>query len=146
MARQVTLNTPSVTWRRQNMVNRKTSSPSAGARGSSSITTDHKLIRRWVEERGGKPASVKGTGGKEAGILRIMFPTYNSSRNQSLREISWAEFFQQFDDNNLAFIYQDKTSEGEVSNFNKFVKRKWLEISIFENSYGLLKSILIFSE
>ena len=38
-------------------------------------TTDHDEIRRWVEEHGGTPASVKGTDADgEAGVLRIDFP------------------------------------------------------------------------
>lgn len=35
----------------------------------------------------------------------------------------WDEFFKIFDDNELAFLYQDKTKEGEVSRFSKFVER-----------------------
>ena len=36
-------------------------------------TTDHDEIRRWVEERGGKPSRVKRTGGSDdPGILRIL--------------------------------------------------------------------------
>ena len=91
---------------------------------SSNITTDHALIRRWAEERDAKPASVKGTGGKSIGVLRLMFPGFGAERSQSLREISWEDFFKKFDENNLAFIYQDKTSGGLKSNFNKFIKRK----------------------
>jgi hypothetical protein len=34
---------------------------------STRITTDHDEIRRWVEEHGGKPAAVKGTGSKADG-------------------------------------------------------------------------------
>jgi len=33
--------------------------------GETKITTDHDEIRRWVEARGGKPATVKGTGGRK---------------------------------------------------------------------------------
>ncbi len=91
--------------------------------GESKRTTDHNEIRRWVEERGGKPATVKRTGGKdEAGILRINFPGY--SGEESLEEISWDEFFRKFDEKKLAFLYQDKTSEGKESRFFKFVSRE----------------------
>ncbi len=92
--------------------------------GSSKITADHSLIRKWAEERGAKPASVKGTGGKDIGVLRLMFPGYSEGRSQSLREITWDEFFRKFDENELAFIYQDKTSQGDRSNFNKFIKKR----------------------
>lgn len=86
------------------------------------MTIDHEFIRNWVVERGGKPARVVGTGSEEdAGLLRIDFPGY--SGEGSLEEISWDEFFDKFDGSNLAFLYQEKTSEGEVSRFNKLVSR-----------------------
>lgn len=33
--------------------------------GSSKTTTDHKVIQKWVEERGGKPVTVRNTGDKD---------------------------------------------------------------------------------
>ena len=40
--------------------------------GESKTTTDHDTIRKWVEERGGRPAAVKGTGGgDDPGIVRV---------------------------------------------------------------------------
>ncbi len=91
--------------------------------GESKTTTDHQEIRNWVEQRGGKPATVKGTGGDgEAGILRIDFPGY--SGEQSLKEISWDEFFERFEQSQLAFLYQDQTSNGEKSRFFKFISRE----------------------
>ena len=52
-------------------------------------------------------------------VLRIDF----GEPEESLEEISWDEFFKIFDENNLAFLYQDKTSDGKPSRFNKFVER-----------------------
>ncbi len=85
-------------------------------------TTDHDEIRRWVEERGGCPARVKRTGtAEDPGILRIDFPGF--SGRQSLESIAWDQFFEWFDKNQLAFIYQDRTSAGKQSRFNKLVSR-----------------------
>jgi glutathione synthase/RimK-type ligase-like ATP-grasp enzyme len=85
----------------------------------SHVTTNHDEIRKWVEARGGKPATVKSTGGKEdAGILRIEFQD-----RQNLEEIPWDEFFEKFDRNDLAFLYQDRLKSGEESRFFKFVRR-----------------------
>jgi len=98
----------------------KSSSKSAGET-SSKITTNHDQIRRWVEERNGKPTSVKNTSGDGVGILRIDFPGY--SGEDSLEEISWEDFFKKFDDSGLAFLYQEEKSNGEQSRFNKFVSR-----------------------
>jgi hypothetical protein len=83
----------------------------------STTTTDHQKIREWAEARGGKPSKVD-TGG-EGGILRIDF----GEPEESLESIAWEEFFQIFDDNKLAFLYQEKTSGGDTSRFNKFVER-----------------------
>ncbi len=89
---------------------------------SSKSTTDHDTIRQWAEARNGKPAKVKGTGsGDDAGILRIDFPGY--SGGDSLEEISWDEFFEKFDESELALVYQEKTEGGGKSNFNKLVSR-----------------------
>lgn len=92
------------------------------APGDSKTTTDHEEIRQWAEARGGKPACVKGTGGKgDAGMLRLDFPGYSGA--DSLEDISWEEFFEKFDESDLALLYQDKTKEGRKSNFNKLVAR-----------------------
>jgi hypothetical protein len=88
---------------------------------SSNTTTDHDEIQKWVEKRKGKPAHVKDSGKKgDEGILRIDFPPNDSDR---LEEISWDDFFEKFDKSNLAFLYQEKKADGEVSYFNKFVSR-----------------------
>lgn len=85
-------------------------------------TTDHDQIREWVEARGGCPARVKRTGtADDPGILRVDFPGF--SGQQSLESISWSEFFEWFDRNQLAFIYQDRTSGGTQSRFSKLVSR-----------------------
>jgi hypothetical protein len=93
----------------------------------SKTTTDHETIRQWAEARGGKPAAVKRTHkeGEDVGIIRIDFPGY--SGGQSLEEISWDEFFEKFDEADLAFVYEEETSQGEKSNFNKLVKRETAE-------------------
>jgi hypothetical protein len=87
-------------------------------------TTDHDEIRRWIEERGGRPARVKDTGGKgDAGLLRVDFDDPGGDDDDRLEEISWDDFFATFDENKLAFLHQDETSGGDQSRFNKFVER-----------------------
>ncbi|AZO53483.1 MAG: hypothetical protein EOS78_02705 [Mesorhizobium sp.] len=80
-------------------------------------TTDHDEIRKWAEARKGRPAVVRGRG--EGGVLRIDF----GEPEQAFEAIEWDEFFRIFDDNDLAFLYQDKTGGGQTSRFNKFVDR-----------------------
>ena len=86
---------------------------------SAKKTTDHEQIKHWVEDRGGWPASVKGTGGKEdVGLLRIDFP--EKEPDIKLQKITWDEFFDKFEEKKLAFLYQE---EGE-SRFFKLVSRE----------------------
>lgn len=85
---------------------------------TSNTTTDHDEIRQWAEARGGRPAMVDTSG--EGGILRIDF----GEPEDSLTQISWEEFFDIFDKNKLAFLYQDETQSGGQSRFNKFVERQ----------------------
>jgi hypothetical protein len=85
------------------------------------MTTDHGAIRRWAEKRGARPARVKGTGVKDdPGILRLDF----GEPDPALEEISWDDFFEKFEENELALLYQDKTEAGDESRFNKLVNRK----------------------
>lgn len=84
------------------------------------VTTDHDAIRRWVEERDGRPASVRGTGDDDAGVLRIDFEPKDE---EGLEIISWDDFFAKFDEAKLGFLHQDKTADGSTSRFHKFVAR-----------------------
>jgi hypothetical protein len=89
---------------------------------TSNVTTNHTEIKRWVEERGGFPAAVKRTESKnDLGILRIDFPGF--SGEDSLERVDWDSWFEKFDENELAFVHQDKTADGKVSRFNKLVSR-----------------------
>ena len=88
------------------------------------ITTDHDEIRKWAEARGGRPAVVRSTQGKSGGILRLEFPEAPHHDDAALEEISWDEFFEKFDEADLALLYQDKTARGQKSNFNKLVGRE----------------------
>ena len=96
------------------------------SRSSSRVLTDHDEIRRWAEERDARPSAVQRTHTDDSvGIIRLDFPGY--SGENSLEEIEWDEWFDKFDDNNLALIVQDQTAGGETSNFNKIVSRDSVE-------------------
>ena len=84
---------------------------------SASQTTDHDEIRRWIEDRKGTPSRVRDSG--DGGILRIDF----GDPEEALEPIDWEEFFQIFEKSDLAFLHQDKTADGELSRFSKFVSR-----------------------
>ena len=59
------------------------------------ITTDHDVIRRWAEERGGCPASVEGTAPEhEPGLLRLDF----RPKDDKLENVDWDAFFEKFEE------------------------------------------------
>lgn len=92
------------------------------AQSDSQKTTDHETIRQWAEARGGVPATIRQTENEnEPGVLRIHFP--GQSDEETFDELSWDVFFEQFEENDLAFLYQEETKEGEQSRFFKFVSR-----------------------
>ena len=70
-------------------------------------TSDHGVIKQWVEERNGQPA-VAGTG-----VLRIDF----GEPEERLKPVDWDEFFSIFDRSNIDFLYDPE------GHFNKFVER-----------------------
>jgi len=82
-----------------------------------STTTEHDTIRRWAEARDGHPARVEDT--QDGGLLRIDF----GEPEERLEKISWETFFEIFEENNLAFLYQEKLEDGATSRFNKLVNR-----------------------
>lgn len=86
------------------------------------VTTNHETIRKWAEKKGGKPAAVARTHqGADVGIVRIMFPHAPHSEHQALTEISWEEFFKEFEQRKLALLYE------EDSLFSKIVGRDTAE-------------------
>lgn len=84
---------------------------------------------------GARPSAVQRTHTDDnVGIIRLDFPGY--SGEDSLEEIEWDEWFDKFDDNNLALIVQDETAGGEKSNFNKIVSRDTVESTGSSRSRG----------
>jgi len=99
------------------------------------LTTDHKTIRTWAESRGGRPSHVEGSGKKDdPGLLRLDF----GPKDEALDPISWEDFFEKFESAHLAFLYQDRTADGSVSRFHKFVDRNAQEHS--SGSHGSRKA------
>ena len=79
--------------------------------GAGGATIDHAEIRRWIEERGGKPTI--GTNSK----LGIQFD------NVQKGTVAWGTFFETFENRNQLFVYQEKFPDGSVSSFFKFTNR-----------------------
>jgi hypothetical protein len=62
-------------------------------------TIDHAVIRRWAEHRKGEPARVRTT----TDALRIKI----GADEPYYEVISWEKWFEIFDANSLAFVYED---------------------------------------
>ena len=85
------------------------------------VTTSLRVIRKWVEERGGKPAVVKNAGDREgADLLRIDFPEL--AKDEPLRKIPWPEWFKKLQASELAFLFKEKTKDGKYSYFFQLIK------------------------
>ena len=88
---------------------------------SKTNTTDHDEIRSWVEDHGGQPAIVGDTKSGGSGVLRFDFP--GGAGENELEHVSWDEWFDVFEDNELALLYQQEKADGSDSTFFKLVKR-----------------------
>ncbi|NLP02892.1 MAG: hypothetical protein GX089_10385 [Fibrobacter sp.] len=83
------------------------------------LTTDHQVIRRWIEKRGGMPGvALDQTPTEGAGVLRVQFP--GSPEDRHFAVVSWSEFFERFEQSHLAFLIEE--GEGD-SFFFKFISR-----------------------
>lgn len=68
-------------------------------------TRDHAKIKHWVEQRGGRPAILKDAKHDGGGdnVLRIKF----DDSEDDLVEVQWRHFFEIFEEQGLAFAYED---------------------------------------
>lgn len=75
-------------------------------------TVDQKKIRKWANQREGVPARTTDDSDR-LDTLRIAFAADEESGtaptldDENITEISWARFFEAFDERNLAFRYRD---------------------------------------
>lgn len=83
-------------------------------------TTDHETIREWIEQRGSIPAQVTEPAGDDPGSLAVI---PEGKMDDSVREVSWEKFFEIFEDEGLAFVYQTKRDNPDEQWFCKFDER-----------------------
>lgn len=83
-------------------------------------TTNHALIRDWVDDHDGYPAHVQQSESEgDEGLLRVGF---GDTEEESLKEITWEEFFEEFEEKDLAFAYREHVPEEESPTI-RLVKR-----------------------
>lgn len=72
-------------------------------------TTDPTLLRSVIEDRGGFPAHLAGSEGEgDSGLPRVGF---TDRENADLKEISWEQFFTEFDEKDLVGVYAEDGSD-----------------------------------
>ena len=81
------------------------------------ITIDHAMIRAWAERRGARPSTDEG----DERPWPLVFDS--GSPDAGLREISWDEFFAEFERADLAFVCRAEGEAGEPDDFHEFVVR-----------------------
>ena len=97
--------------------------PEPSGETDAKTTTDLNVIKAWAEPRGGKPGWVKGGDPEsEAGLLRIYFP--GGAEASPFEVLSWEDWGARFEEQSLAFLYWEKTKEGQESRAYKLVIRK----------------------
>ena len=87
-------------------------------------TTDHDEIRSWAEARNAAPATPRGTQEEDGGpgVLTLDVQGYGADE-EDLEHVDWDAWFDKFDREKLAFLYQDEKTDGETSTFFKLVSR-----------------------
>ena len=88
-------------------------------------TRDHELVRRWAERRQAEPATGEETESGPSTVkvndhgagVRFNFPAVGR-----FRPISWDEWFQNFDEHSLVFIYERDVESKSPSHRYRLVK------------------------
>jgi hypothetical protein len=102
------------------------------ASGATLSTRDHNVIRQWASRRGAEPATGEATASGPATIaiadtgagIRFNFPGLGP-----FRPISWEEWFANFDQHQLAFVYEDADDEGAALSY----RYRIVPASVLEN-------------
>lgn len=69
-------------------------------------TTDNDEIRTWIEDHDGVPVIIKGVvedKGESPEMLHVSF----GPMSPDMEEMDWDEFFERFENENLALVYDD---------------------------------------
>ena len=80
------------------------------------ITIEHAQIIDWTQSRGGHPAINRVS-------AELVTPIISFTTEANQRAVSWEEWMSVFDKDEWAFIYQDRTPEGELSQMWEIIPR-----------------------
>ncbi|HYC71958.1 MAG TPA: hypothetical protein VEB66_12170 [Opitutaceae bacterium] len=95
--------------------------PATRSEPATARTIDHRRIRRWAEDRKGRPVAVKYAGTDPAATLRFEFG--DRRVDPDVDELTWTDFFERFEDLRLAFVHDRDGPNGARGSFHKFAPR-----------------------
>ncbi len=80
-------------------------------------TIDHAEIQQWVEKNKGFPQVIDDPeAGHDTPGIRINFPNIaDPFLPDYVREVSWDEWFEVFDQQQLMFVYEENEGEENIS-------------------------------
>ena len=83
------------------------------------VTINPDIIREWVQERGGEPMKMRGTGssGMDPVVLSVVFP--GARENASLEPLGWDEWLTELDDQQLATVMRGEGAESTLKVIRK---------------------------
>lgn len=84
------------------------------------VTTNHQTIMQWVEDHDGHPAAVDTTD-HSVGYLRIKFPDVDD--HDEFSTMDWREWLDEFEAEELAFVYRDDVESDTAHRVYKLVDR-----------------------
>ena len=90
-------------------------------------TIDHGEIKEWVDRYHGKPQILDHEGALADAIgLRIGFSNSTNflGETNTPQDIAWEEFFRRFEEQQLAFEYNDTNEVFDPSLAYRFIKRE----------------------
>jgi hypothetical protein len=73
-------------------------------------TTDHGVIRAWIEEHDGTPIEKETSDGE-----RIIDLAFGDEASSGISKLSWEEFLDHLDINQLVFTYTDDLAAEEIA-------------------------------
>ena len=84
------------------------------ATSDQTITIEHDTISAWAQERQATPTKQRGTGqsGWDPAILNIVLP---GAESDALEPIEWEEWFEHFEDQQLAAVLPAGSGPGAVA-------------------------------
>lgn len=89
--------------------------------------TDYSEIRRFIEERGGEPAIVRGVAEDEEARTDMLEVAFKDSPQDELERVSWVEFFDRLERGDLVLVYYDGAEDQKPPEFRFMPRAQALE-------------------